>query len=86
MASKQATFVQTKHNASSCIYVASSRSTMTKTYALKRLLEHGGLKISEMVEITNWDLLQCRHAVEQMLKSDLLNRVNTRRGYVYVLK
>lgn len=27
---------------------------MTKTYALKRLLEHGALSLSEIIEITGW--------------------------------
>lgn len=27
---------------------------MTRTYALKRLLEHGGLTIAEIVDITGW--------------------------------
>lgn len=41
---------------------------MTRTYAAKRLLEHGGLNMAELVQITGWTYRQVEKTV-QMLKA-----------------
>jgi DNA-binding IclR family transcriptional regulator len=36
---------------------------MTKAHAIRKLLEHGPLAISEIIEITGWPAKQARRAV-----------------------
>jgi DNA-binding transcriptional regulator GbsR (MarR family) len=47
---------------------------MTHTYALKRLLEHGELSISEMFEITGWKKKQVSRTVEYLQKQKIIRR------------
>ena len=47
---------------------------MTRTYALKRLLEHGELSAKEMVEITGWKTRQVWGAIQQMQKTNIVRR------------
>jgi hypothetical protein len=41
---------------------------MTRTYAAKRLLEHGGLSMGELVQITGWTYRKTETTI-QALKS-----------------
>jgi DNA-binding transcriptional regulator GbsR (MarR family) len=45
---------------------------MVKTYALKRLLEHGPLTFSEIVEITGWPYKSVSSVVCRMMDQDIL--------------
>lgn len=45
---------------------------MTRTYAAKRLLEHGPLTMPELREITGWDIKAAWGAMEDLLKSGLV--------------
>ena len=50
---------------------------MTKTYALKRLLEHGPMSVHDMVICTGWDRRTVDRALEH-LKSHRLVRARQR--------
>ena len=45
---------------------------MTKTYALKRLLEHGPLTPTEMRQITGWTIKQVHGTLDEMLGTGLV--------------
>lgn len=45
---------------------------MTKTYCLKRLLEHGPMTIPEMVECTRWEDRQVQRALDHLRKHGLV--------------
>ena len=45
---------------------------MRRTYALKRLLEHGALTFGELCEITGWKASQVCSALDSLDKSGLL--------------
>lgn len=49
---------------------------MPKTYAAKRLLEHGPLSFAEMLEITGWKYRQLDGAVRSMLKTQVIRAVH----------
>lgn len=55
---------------------------MTRTYAAKRLLEHGPLTFSQLVEITGWKSRQVESTIYAMVdQGDLctLSELGTRR-------
>lgn len=45
---------------------------MTKTYALKRLLEHGPMTAAEIVECTGWKCRQVEGALREVLRANLV--------------
>jgi hypothetical protein len=47
---------------------------MTKTYALKRLLEHGELSAKQMIEITGWTHRQVWGCLQQLQKTQVVRR------------
>ena len=47
---------------------------MTRTYAAKRLLEHGGLTFGQYVTITGWTEKQVDGAISSLLKSGVAVR------------
>lgn len=51
---------------------------MTRTYALKRLLEHGPLTRAEITAITGWPAKTVKAALRQTLMTDVVRRV---KGY-----
>ncbi len=51
---------------------------MTRTYALKRLLEHGPLTTRQMRAITGWTLKQVHHTLDELLSCELVVMI---RGY-----
>ena len=48
---------------------------MTRTYALKRLLEHGALTVQQMIEITGWKPKQVWGTIQQMQKTRTIRRL-----------
>ena len=58
---------------------------MTRTYALKRLLEHGPLTMREIVRITRWTSAQVGSALFGLEKSGLLDKEKARSYTVYRL-
>lgn len=61
---------------------------MTRTYALKRLLEHGPMTPAEIVECTRWTARQADSALGALKACGLVLQVqrpqSARRGYAYV--
>lgn len=47
---------------------------MTRTYALKRLLEHGELSSKEIEEITFWTTKQVWYAITQLRKKKIVKK------------
>ncbi len=47
---------------------------MTKTYALKRLLEHGQMTRAEMIECTRWPGRQVDSALSGLVQQGLVRR------------
>ncbi len=47
---------------------------MTKTYALKRLLEHGELSSKEIEEITFWTTKQVWYAITMLRKKNIVRK------------
>ena len=47
---------------------------MTRTYALKRLLEHGELSSKEMIEITGWTTRQVWATIQRLQKTDIVRK------------
>lgn len=47
---------------------------MSSTYAMCRLLEHGPLKFSEMLEITRWSLPRLHRALERLEEGGRIRR------------
>jgi predicted transcriptional regulator len=45
---------------------------MTHTYALKRLLEHGGLTLKEAVQITGWKYEAVQSALQSLIDTELV--------------
>lgn len=45
---------------------------MTKTYALKRLLEHGPMTRAQIVECTGWKRRQVESALQDVLRANLV--------------
>lgn len=58
---------------------------MTRTYALKRLLEHGELRFREIVEITGWDAVEAWSAVNVLKISGLVTASGIQKRTVYRL-
>lgn len=48
---------------------------MTRTYALKRLLEHGAMTPAEIVRCTRWEIRQVQSALCELKKCGLVRRV-----------
>lgn len=46
---------------------------MTRTYAAKRLFEHGPLSFREFVEITGWTVKQCYATINNLQAKRRLN-------------
>ncbi|HQS65417.1 MAG TPA: hypothetical protein PKV65_18900 [Acidovorax defluvii] len=51
---------------------------MNKTYAAKRLLEHGPLTLNELVNITSWSRKQCCQTMHQLSHQGIVG--SSRRG------
>lgn len=47
---------------------------MTRTYALKRLLEHGELSSKEIKEITFWTTKQVWYAITSLRKKNIVKK------------
>jgi DNA-binding MarR family transcriptional regulator len=47
---------------------------MTRTYALKRLLEHGELSAKELIEITGWTTRQVWGTLQQLQKTEIVRK------------
>lgn len=47
---------------------------MTRTYALKRLLEHGGMNRAELLDCTRWDRRTLTRTLQQGLTTGVLVR------------
>lgn len=47
---------------------------MTRTYALKKLLEHGELSAKEMIEITGWTTRQVWATIQRLQKTDIVRK------------
>lgn len=47
---------------------------MTKTYALKRLLEHGAMDMAEIIACTRWDHGTVKNALRRCLNHQLIRR------------
>jgi len=47
--------------------------TMPRTYAAKRLLEHGPLTTPEFVEITGWQQRQAERVLQQLLDTEVVS-------------
>lgn len=47
---------------------------MTRTYALKRLLEHGELTSKEMLEITGWTYKQVWATIQSLQKTHIVRK------------
>ncbi len=45
---------------------------MTRTYAAKRLFEHGPLTFTQFVEETGWTPRQCTKTLEMLMKAGLI--------------
>lgn len=60
---------------------------MTKTYALKRLLEHGPMTPGEIKTCTRWPGRQVEHALEELRRTGLVRAVqrsgDQARGFAY---
>lgn len=52
---------------------------MTRTYAAKRLLEHGPLSFADFVAVTGWTAAQCANALEKLQRQQIVIP-NGRRG------
>ena len=52
---------------------------MSRTYALKRLLEHGPMTPKEITECTRWTSKQVHRALECLLETELIHSV----GHAY---
>ena len=48
---------------------------MTKTYALKRLLEHGPMTPFDIQDCTRWTCKQVHSAINSLLESDLIRYI-----------
>ena len=46
---------------------------MTRTYAAKRLLEHGGLSMSDLVQITGWTYRQTERTIDALKSQGIVN-------------
>lgn len=55
---------------------------MTKTYALKRLLEHGPLTVGEVIEITGWPYCSGRKVLYRLVELGLVDKKNGKWGLV----
>lgn len=55
---------------------------MTRTYALKRLLEHGPLTTAEIVEIMGGEQSTVHKAIENCTASGVIVRLAAKRGHV----
>lgn len=58
---------------------------MTRTYAAKRLLEHGPLTFGQFVEITGWNAAQVSSVLLALEKSGCLQIDGPIRKFVYSL-
>ena len=58
---------------------------MTRTYAVKRLLEHGPLTFGELVEITGWSPAQVSTTIDALGRTGLIAVRGQRMKFVYAL-
>jgi predicted transcriptional regulator len=49
---------------------------MTHTYAMKRLLEHGALTLSQLVDITGWPYSSVQAAISRLMEAGLVTAVS----------
>jgi len=47
---------------------------MTRTHALKKLLEHGGLTRREIVEITGWNEKQVHFTLAYLAQNEIIKK------------
>jgi len=53
--------------------------TMPRTYAAKRLLEHGPLSMAQFKEITGWKPRQARRTLQSLVDTGVAHRMNPAR-------
>ncbi len=58
---------------------------MTRTYAARRLLEHGPLNFRELVEITGWPPRSCSMTLKNLKRRGLATCINHERRTVWRL-
>ena len=58
---------------------------MTRTYTLKRLLEHGALSLAEMIEITGWGYRTTWRALERLQVDGIVITEGNPQNRVYLL-
>jgi len=58
---------------------------MTRTYAAKRLLEHGPLNFRELVEITGWPPRVCSTTLKNLKRRGVVSCINHERCTVWRL-
>ena len=56
---------------------------MTKTYALKRLLEHGPMTGTEIVYCTCWARTTAFRVIDKLIESGDIRRINGRGFYLF---
>jgi len=59
---------------------------MTRTYCLKRLLEHGALSLREMVEITGWGYRTTWRALERLQEAGVVRHEGRPQKRIYLLE
>ncbi len=58
---------------------------MTRTYALYKLLEHGPLTLSEIVEICGWSKRTCSRAIWRLIEQGMVRREHGPGRFRYAL-
>ena len=59
---------------------------MKRTYAMKRLLEHGALSFGELVEITGWKASQVSTTLYSMQCQGLIHATGSTKKFIYSLE
>jgi transcription initiation factor IIE alpha subunit len=57
-----------------CSNSLESFNNMTRTYALKRLLEHGELSSKQIEEITCWTTKQVWASIQRLQKTEIIRK------------
>ncbi len=59
---------------------------MTRTYAMKRLLEHGPLTPTQMRQITGWTIKQVHYALDALLEANQVTIDRGRFAYMHMYR
>lgn len=59
---------------------------MTRTYALRRLLEHGPMTLAEIVDCTGWRWATAKNALDALLDQHLIRRAGTKTELDFMTK